>query len=202
MPFWACPFKSGRGHHVEFKKRSAQLGEALADRVFVLRHLRTIDASTRKPALSTSAPVAQPNAPAVLVTGCAGFIGWKVCELLLSTGQTIIGLDNLNDAYDIRLKEWRLAQLQAQPQFHFLRADITDRAALDRLLDTGPMVGSDQPGSTRGRPLFGRKSVDLPRYKYHRNAQFARAMSAIWDIKIRACIKLQSLRYRQPAPLS
>lgn len=138
MPFWACPFKSGRGHHVEFKKRSAQLGEALADRVFVLRHLRTIDASTRKPALSTSAPVAQPNAPAVLVTGCAGFIGWKVCELLLSTGQTIIGLDNLNDAYDIRLKEWRLAQLQAQPQFHFLRADITDRAALDRLLDTGP----------------------------------------------------------------
>ena len=48
------------------------------------------------------------NAP-ILVTGCAGFIGAKVSQLLLDAGQTVVGYDNLNDAYDPRLKAWRLA---------------------------------------------------------------------------------------------
>jgi UDP-glucuronate 4-epimerase len=71
----------------------------------------------------------------ILVAGCAGFIGWKVCEQLLAGGCTVVGVDNLNDAYDARLKDWRLAQLQPAPGFHFHRADITDRAALRRLSD-------------------------------------------------------------------
>jgi UDP-glucuronate 4-epimerase len=74
-----------------------------------------------------------PNRQTILVTGCAGFIGWKVCEQLLASGCTVVGVDNLNDAYDARLKEWRLAQLQPASGFHFHRADITDRAALKRL---------------------------------------------------------------------
>jgi len=66
----------------------------------------------------------------ILVTGCAGFIGWKVCEFLLADGHTVVGVDNLNDAYDVRLKQWRLAQIEGQPGFEFHRLDICDRPAI------------------------------------------------------------------------
>jgi len=68
-----------------------------------------------------------------LVTGAAGFIGWKVCEFLLAGGYKVVGVDNLNDAYDVRLKHWRLAQLEGKPGFTFHRLDITDREALRSL---------------------------------------------------------------------
>lgn len=67
----------------------------------------------------------------VLLTGCAGFIGWKVAELLLADGHAVVGIDNLNAAYDPRLKEWRLAELSDRAGFTFRRADIADRADLD-----------------------------------------------------------------------
>jgi nucleoside-diphosphate-sugar epimerase len=70
-----------------------------------------------------------------LVTGCAGFIASKVTERLLAGGHTVVGVDNLNDAYDVRLKEWRLAQLEGAPGFTFRRIDITDRPALSGLFD-------------------------------------------------------------------
>ncbi|NJP06187.1 MAG: SDR family NAD(P)-dependent oxidoreductase [Chloroflexaceae bacterium] len=66
----------------------------------------------------------------VLVTGAAGFIGSKVCELLLGQQVTVIGIDNVNDAYDVRLKQWRLDQLRDRPGFTFYLIDITDRALL------------------------------------------------------------------------
>jgi len=69
----------------------------------------------------------------ILVTGAAGFIGWKVCEFLLCDGYTVTGVDNLNDAYDVRLKQWRLSQLEGKPGFEFQRLDITDRGALSNL---------------------------------------------------------------------
>jgi nucleoside-diphosphate-sugar epimerase len=65
-----------------------------------------------------------------LVTGVAGFIGAKVAEQLLAEGHRLVGLDNLNDAYDPRLKEWRLARLRPMPGFTFRRVDISDRLAL------------------------------------------------------------------------
>ena len=68
-----------------------------------------------------------------LVTGAAGFIGSKVSELLLADNHTVVGIDNMNDAYDIRLKEWRLAQIAAHPNFAFHRLDIGDRAELEAL---------------------------------------------------------------------
>ncbi|MDE0314871.1 MAG: SDR family NAD(P)-dependent oxidoreductase [Candidatus Poribacteria bacterium] len=70
-----------------------------------------------------------------LVTGCAGFIGWKVTEFLLADGHTVIGIDNLNDAYDVTVKKWRLSQLQTLPEFHFHRVDICDRASLESIFD-------------------------------------------------------------------
>jgi UDP-glucuronate 4-epimerase len=71
-----------------------------------------------------------------LVTGVAGLIASRVAGLLLEQGHHVVGIDNLNDAYDVRLKEWRLAQLEPGPQasrFSFQRIDICDRPALQRL---------------------------------------------------------------------
>lgn len=61
-----------------------------------------------------------------LVTGACGFIGARVTELLLDEGHRVVGFDNLNDAYDIRLKEWRLAQLQPRENFRYVQGDVED----------------------------------------------------------------------------
>jgi UDP-glucuronate 4-epimerase len=68
----------------------------------------------------------------VLLTGAAGFIGMHVAERLLSRGDTVVGLDNLNSYYDIRLKEARLARLTTQPGFTFQKASVEDRVAMDQ----------------------------------------------------------------------
>ncbi|MBM4029119.1 MAG: NAD-dependent epimerase/dehydratase family protein [Planctomycetes bacterium] len=51
-----------------------------------------------------------------LLTGVAGFIASEVAGFLLADGHTVVGVDNLNDAYDVRLKQWRLAQLGSKPE--------------------------------------------------------------------------------------
>ena len=66
----------------------------------------------------------------ILVTGAAGFIGYHLCEHLLARGDTVLGVDNVNDYYDVGLKEARLARLQARPGFSFARLDIADHEAL------------------------------------------------------------------------
>lgn len=69
----------------------------------------------------------------VLVTGAAGFIGFHVSRKLLARGEQVVGLDNLNDYYDVNLKLARLAQLENQPGFTFAKMDLQDRAAMDAL---------------------------------------------------------------------
>ncbi len=69
-----------------------------------------------------------------LLTGASGFIASRVATFLLEDGHTVIGVDNLNDAYDVRLKQWRLAQLTERPNFSFHRLDISDRAGLGDLV--------------------------------------------------------------------
>ena len=80
-----------------------------------------------------------------LVTGAAGFIGSKVIEFLLADGHTVVGVDNLNDAYDVRLKRWRLDQIRKRPNFQFCQVDICDRKQLRGLF---------QPESTDRNPKF------------------------------------------------
>lgn len=68
-----------------------------------------------------------------LVTGVAGFIAWRVAEMLLDAGHSVVGVDNLNAAYDVRMKEYRLGKLVGRPGFEFLRLDISDRDAIEKL---------------------------------------------------------------------
>lgn len=69
----------------------------------------------------------------ILVTGAAGFIGAALCERLLARGDEVIGLDSINDYYDVRLKEARLARLQGQQGFTFLKLALEDRVGLEQL---------------------------------------------------------------------
>ena len=69
----------------------------------------------------------------VLVTGAAGFIGMHVARQLLERGDEVIGIDNLNDYYDVRLKQARLAQLAPYSNFRFVKLDIADTAGVAEL---------------------------------------------------------------------
>jgi len=68
-----------------------------------------------------------------LVTGAAGFIGSRVIEMLIEQGHAVTGVDNLNDAYDVRMKEYRLRKLQALPGFTFQKLDISERGSVEKL---------------------------------------------------------------------
>jgi NAD(P)-dependent dehydrogenase (short-subunit alcohol dehydrogenase family) len=72
----------------------------------------------------------------ILVTGTAGFIGFHVARRLLAKGETVVGLDVVNDYYDTRLKEARLAILKQEPGFTEARMDLADRVAVMDLLAT------------------------------------------------------------------
>src|SRR6185312_4537051 len=89
---------------------------------------------------------------AVLVTGAAGFIGMHVAKALLARGERVIGIDNLNDYYDVHLKEDRLAEIarDADGRFTMLRLDFADNDALtaalaahrfDRIIHLGAQAG-------------------------------------------------------------
>lgn len=69
----------------------------------------------------------------ILVTGAAGFIGYHLAQKLLSQGQQVCGIDNLNDYYDVNLKKARLSQLLPHSQFTFHHLDLSDRAAISQL---------------------------------------------------------------------
>jgi UDP-glucuronate 4-epimerase len=66
-----------------------------------------------------------------LVTGAAGFIGARTSELLMKDGHTVVGIDNMNAAYDPRMKEYRLRKLQSMPGFTFHKLDISDKSIID-----------------------------------------------------------------------
>jgi UDP-glucuronate 4-epimerase len=69
----------------------------------------------------------------ILVTGAAGFIGFHVSRRLLARGDTVIGLDNMNNYYDVRLKDDRLAMLSDHPRFRFHRLDLGNRGGMEEL---------------------------------------------------------------------
>jgi UDP-glucuronate 4-epimerase len=81
-----------------------------------------------------------------LLTGCAGFIASRVGAQLLAAGHRVVGVDNLNDAYDPRLKLWRLAKLQSHDGFQFHRFDVAERDEMEQLFASA--------GRKQGAPPF------------------------------------------------
>ncbi len=69
----------------------------------------------------------------ILVTGAAGFIGFHLAQRLMQAGRTVVGLDNINDYYDPKLKEARLSILRNDPRFSFVKLDLTDRVGMKTL---------------------------------------------------------------------
>ncbi|MEK8017826.1 MAG: SDR family NAD(P)-dependent oxidoreductase, partial [Candidatus Parabeggiatoa sp.] len=71
----------------------------------------------------------------ILITGAAGFIGAQLSKRLLEQGFDIVGIDNLNNYYDVNLKKARLRQLENQPHFRFIQLDLADRAGMAELFE-------------------------------------------------------------------
>src|ERR1700733_4288071 len=76
----------------------------------------------------------------ILVTGAAGFIGFHVSKALLASGERVLGIDNLNDYYDVTLKQARLAQLSKHEGFTFRALDVSDREAMFALAGELPGI--------------------------------------------------------------
>jgi UDP-glucuronate 4-epimerase len=70
-----------------------------------------------------------------LITGAVGFIGARTATMLIEQGHTVVGIDNINDAYDPRIKDYRLKKLQAMQGFKFHQADISDKSSIDLFKD-------------------------------------------------------------------
>ena len=101
-----------------------------------------------------------------MVTGCAGMIGARVAGKLLADGVRVVGIDILNDAYDIRLKHWRLDKLTGTEGFEFHKADISEEAAMDAIFaSSGPLTGVINLAARAGV----RQSIEDPAAYYQAN---------------------------------
>jgi nucleoside-diphosphate-sugar epimerase len=96
-----------------------------------------------------------------LVTGAAGFIGSRVSELLLEDGHEVLGVDELNDAYDVRLKDYRRARLEAHAGFRFARLDIAEPGALEEAAEASGFEAFDALVNLAARAGV-RASVERP----------------------------------------
>lgn len=93
-----------------------------------------------------------------LVTGAAGFIGARVTQLLVEQGHRVVGVDNLNNAYDVRLKYHRLESLRTLPGFEFRQQDVCDPALADVFTENAPLDGVIHLAGRAGV----RASTDIP----------------------------------------
>lgn len=97
-----------------------------------------------------------------ILTGAAGFIASRVADQLLERGDTVIGVDNLNDAYDVRLKHWRLDRLRGRDGFTFHEMDIGDRVGLERLFRDAVAAGTVDGVINLAARAGVRQSVENP----------------------------------------
>lgn len=101
-----------------------------------------------------------------LVTGAAGFVGWKTCELLLTAGHSVCGLDNLNDYYDTTLKNWRLDELRKLQGFSFVHGDIENLSTIQETIEN---YGAFDAVINLAARAGVRSSIETPRVYYTTN---------------------------------
>ena len=101
----------------------------------------------------------------VLVTGCAGFIGSRVSALLSATGHEVVGIDNLSDAYDVRMKQFRVDNLLAHNAVEWVNSDITNNESVRALMSN---VKPDAVINLAARAGV-RQSIDSPWVYYDTN---------------------------------
>jgi len=118
----------------------------------------------------------------ILITGVAGFIGSKVCELALDRGYSVIGVDNLNPYYDIRLKKMRLKSLKTKKGFVFKKLDIENRSKLASLFDEYKIEGVINLAARAGV----RYSIEKPELYFSTNA--------MGTLNLLECMKEYSVR--------
>lgn len=135
----------------------------------------------------------------VLVTGCAGFVGWRTSQFLLQAGHRVIGLDNLNPYYPVALKRWRLAELEADASFEFIEGELGDADLLETLFSRhGPEAVINLAARAGVRP-----SIEQPALYVETNVM---ALVELMQAMVRhGCSKLvqastSSLYAGQPAP--
>ncbi len=121
----------------------------------------------------------------ILVTGAAGFIGFHLCRALLARGETVVGLDNLNDYYDPALKKARLEALQEASGFTFAALDIAERQSMLDFAETGRAV-------TAVVHLAAQAGV---RYSLENPAAYVEANVMGQLVMLEACRRLPRLRH-------
>ena len=76
----------------------------------------------------------------ILITGAAGFIGFHTIQVLMRQGRSVVGVDSLNDYYDVTLKEARLSRLLVHENFSFIQANIADKDAMEDVIGRHPDI--------------------------------------------------------------
>ena len=137
----------------------------------------------------------------ILLTGCAGFIGSNVCRILIERGDSVTGVDNLDDSYDVRMKRWRLDRL-AHPRLSLHEADIADITSLRPLFESGPPFDAV---INLGAKAGIRESIEDPHGFYESNTtgtlNLPRALQRVGRSQVRALLHFQRLRRRHAETL-
>ena len=133
----------------------------------------------------------------VLVTGCAGFIGFHLSQVLLARGDTVVGLDNLNDYYDPARKEANLQEVKSlahkekwKGEFHFVKGDIRNRELLRDLFSQYAFDGVIHLAAMVGA---GATASDLPRYAGHNDLGTAAVLAAMHATGVRRFVQASSM---------
>jgi len=112
----------------------------------------------------------------ILITGAAGFIGFHLTQALLKSGKQVLGIDNLNDYYDLQLKQDRLKQLELNESFHFKPMDISNRDAMTNLFEENKFDVVVNLAAQAGVRYSIQKSQRLCGFKSHRVCQYSGGM--------------------------